>query len=510
MRIAIIGAGHNGLVCAAYIARNGHDVVVYERNERVGGLCVTEELFPGFKVSTLATHFGMLRKEIMDDLTLQAFGLKAYVNDPAMVMLFSGSDGCHMVRSRSGLATFQFDVSAKDKNSWSKFWAEIAQAGSILSPFLLRTGVTQYELGEEMRSAGLKEFADKLFDGCLTDYVEERFESPYLKAAICSSVFEVPTKKGTLFDCVYYSTSQACGINGATGLVRGGMGTVTHSLRLVCQSHGVEIRTGSAVKKVLIEGTRAYGVELGDGTEERFDAVIANADPRTTFTRLVDEKYLPEPLKKSLKAPFSPVSSGKVHFALSSLPQFAILDGIQNSYSSDIAINPDLERMIKSADQLSRGEMPDDLVLSVNFPSVTDETIAPRGKHLMSVDVHHVPTSCGNEPWNDSNSQVLLSKVMSTLEGFAPNLARHIEGTVVLTPGHIQDRFGVATAHCDHLPMTSDYLVEKRRLPFCGQHTTPIEKLYLCGAGTFPGGGVSGAPGYNCARLFGSIGKPSK
>ncbi|MBX9691643.1 MAG: NAD(P)/FAD-dependent oxidoreductase, partial [Cyanobacteria bacterium] len=265
MRIAIIGAGHNGLVCAAYIARNGHEVVVYERNDRVGGLCVTEELFPGFKVSTLATHFGALRKEIMDDLTLQAFGLKAYLNDPASVVMFSGHDEHHFVRARSGSCTFNFDVSEEDNLAWTRFWAEISQAAAILSPFLLRTGVTQYELGEEIRAAGLKSLAEKLFDGCLSDYVEERFKSTYLKAAICSTVFEVPTKKGTVFDCLYYATGQACGIPGAVGLVRGGMGSVTHSLRLVCQSQGVEIRTSTAVKRVLIEGTRAWGVELGDG-----------------------------------------------------------------------------------------------------------------------------------------------------------------------------------------------------------------------------------------------------
>ena len=505
MRIAIIGAGHNGLIAAACIARNGHDVFVYEKRDIVGGLCVTEELFPGYRVSTAASHFGKLLREIIDDLGLGSFNLEVVVSDPVSTTLLP--DGKFIIQPRSSdhETAFSFDVGESDRSGWRQFYEELGRASSILKPYLLRTGVTQYELQKEFEQAGLTRIASKLFDGSLIDVLGEYFSDDNLKAAASTGVYEPPTRKGTLFDLIYGGTSEAGGRAGASGLLRGGMGSLSQALLAICHHHGARVLTGHPVSKILVEKRRATGIVLADGRTENFDAVISNLDPRATFGRLLDPEHVPEAMKTSLKKPLPPVSSGKIHFALRELPDFPVLSAVSHELSGSIVLAPEFRQIIESADQLMKGSMPDNLILSLCFPSLADDSVAPAGKHLLTVDIHHMPSTFEGEPWSDQNASVVENKVLATIEQHCPEIRSLVEQSFVLTPGHLQDIWGISTGHCDHLPMTSEFLVEQRRLPYCGQHTGPIEKLYLCGAGTYPGGGVTGAPGYNCARIFRSI-----
>ncbi|MBZ0186608.1 MAG: hypothetical protein K8F91_10200, partial [Candidatus Obscuribacterales bacterium] len=238
--------------------------------------------------------------------------------------------------------------------------------------------------------------------------------------------------------------------------------------------------------------------------------IISNLDPRGTFSKLIDERIMPMGIRTHLKTPISPVSSGKVHLALRERPIIARLEAIGHNYSGRITIAPSLEGIISNCDTAIEGKLSDKLLMTFAIPTVDDDSLAPPGKHLMSIDVHHMPVTNGGEPWNDENSNLLVEKVLANLRMYCAELDGLIENIAVITPGYLQSHYGIVSGHGSHLPMTSEFLVEKRRFPYCGQHTTPITWLYMCGAGTFPGSGVSGAPGYNCARTIRSICKTER
>ena len=268
---------------------------------------------------------------------------------------------------------------------------------------------------------------------------------------------------------------------------------------------GVVVKTNAAVKSVRVKDRKVEGLELQDGSSFDFDIVVSNLDPRATFGQLIEEKILPMGIRTHLKTPIPPVSSAKVHFALSKMPKFPVVEEIENGYQAIITIAPNIENIIQAADDAIAGKLPKKPVLSLGFPSQLDPTAAPEGKHLMSVEVHHVPVTNEADRWNDENSQMIVDRVVETIEKHCPDFTSCIEASLVVSPGHLESNFGIVTRHGSHLPMTAEYLVERRRMPYCGQHTTPITMLYMCGSGTYPGGGVSGAPGHNCAKTILSI-----
>ncbi|MGD9685021.1 MAG: phytoene desaturase family protein [Candidatus Obscuribacterales bacterium] len=505
MRIGIIGAGHNGLVCAAYLASDRHEVTVFEKNERTGGLCINEELFPGYRVPTVAGYYGMFSETVFEDLGLARFGLSTYVTDPVDTTILP--DGHYIVSpldDEDG-AIFGLTVSDEDREGWERFWNEISRSGVAIRPYFTRTGVTQYELQKVIEQEGFKLLSERLFDGSLLDILNEYFENPLLKAAVCAGSIEVPMRRGTIFGQVYQASAKTDGRDGVTGFLRGGLGLLTEALHQVAVERGARFLTGHTVKRIIVENQVATGLELEDGSSHEFDAIISNVDPRGTFGRLIDERLLPMGIRTHLKTPISPISSGKVHLALSGKPIIRSLDEIGHNYSGRITITPGIEGIIKNCEEAVDGRLPDNPVMTVSIPTIDDNSLAPEGRHLMTVDVHHMPVTNSGEAWGDANSNVLVEKVLANLRDHCPGLDSFIDNIAVITPGHLQGRFGLASGHGSHLPMTVEFLVEKRRFPYCGQHTTPISKLYMCGAGTFPGSGVSGAPGYNCARTVSSI-----
>lgn len=504
MQIAIIGAGHNGLVCAVYLARAGHKVTVFEKNEKPGGLCITEPIFPGFNVSTVSSYFGMFRDEVINDLGLEeVYDHVRGIDSPSITLLPDGES----IVSRPGVDAdqFSFDLKEEDRAGWCKFWHEVNVAGVAIGPYLTRIGVTQYELQKVLESEGFIGLGSRLFDGTLLDIIDSYFSDPLLRAAACATSWELPTRKGTIFGCIYGATTSVNGRNNTSAYLKGGMGVLTDLLVREALAAGVEIRTNSPVRSIMTKDRAVSGVKLMDGTEFEAQSVVSNLDPRATFGNLLEEKLVPMGIRTHLKTPIPPVSSAKVHFALSEMPVFPVLESIEGAYSGKILITPSIEKIIQSADDAIAGKLPEEPVLSLCFASQLDETAAPPGKQLLSVDFHYVPVTNEADRWNDENAQLIVDRAVKTIEKHAPGFVSTIEASTVVSPGHLQSRFGIVTGHGSHLPMTAEYLVERRRMPYCGQHTTPITKLYMCGAGSYPGSGVSGAPGRICAKTILSI-----
>lgn len=507
MEIAIIGAGHNGLVCANYLAKAGHKVTIYEKNEKPGGLCISEEIFPGFKVSTVAGYFGMFREEVIQDLGLEKlYELVCEDSGPSITLLPGGK---YIVGGEEE-DLFNFELKEEDKLGWQKFWKQVRVAGAAIGPYMTRIGVTQYELQKVLESEGFIELGSRLFDGTLLDIIDSYFEDSLLRAAACATSWELPTRKGTIFGCIYSATTSINGASNKSSYLKGGMGVITDLLVNFAEENGVVIKTNSPVKAITLKDRTVSGLELADGTKIEADAVVSNLDPRATFGTLLEEKVVPMAIRTHLKTPIPPVSSAKVHFALSELPDFPALAEIENAYKGKILITPSIEKIIQSTDDAVAGKLPKEPVLSLSFASELDETAAPPGKHLLSVDVHYVPVTNEADLWNDESSQLIVDRVVETLEKHSPEFRSCIEASTVISPGHLQSRFGIVTGHGGHLPMTAEFLVERRRMPYCGQHTTPVTKLYMCGSGSYPGSGVSGAPGRICAKTILSILKQQK
>ena len=398
----------------------------------------------------------------------------------------------------------------RKKNGWSKFWNEINRSGQAIKQYFTRIGVTQYEFQKALEQEGFIHLGSRLFEGVLLDIIDNYFEDPGLRAAACATSYELPTRKGTVFGCVYRASASVKGQENTYAQLKGGMGVITQALMKKAIEAGVKIETSAPVSGLQIEKRKVTGLKLENGEEREFGAVVSSLDPRATFGNFLDEKIIPMSIRTHLKTPIPPVSSALVHFSLKDLPSFPVLDSIENGYEATVLVAPYIENIIQAQDDTVNGKLPENPVLTVYFPSVLDPDCAPSGKHLMSVEMHHVPVTNESNTWSDENCQVIVDKVLETLEKHSPDIRASVEASSVVSPGHLESRFGIVTRQCGHLPMTAEYLAERRRMPGCGQHTSAITRLYQCGAATFPGSGVSGAPGYNCARVITSILKEKK
>lgn len=501
MKLGIVGGGHNGLVLAGYLAKEGFDITVFEARDRVGGLCVNEEIFPGHSISTVASYYGMFRRQIIEDLRLDAHGLQPYLTDPAEIVLLPNNGYVFTPRDGSESKISAGELSAVDKAGWINFWTDMGKGAALLGPYYYRPQTTRAELVQLLRDNGLNVLADNLFDGTLFDVFDHYCKNEYLKSAVATCTPGYATVVGTVFGCMHHGTAETCGVQGAWGLVRGGMGKVSESLAKSAEARGVKIRTNAKVSSIKVENNRAVGVVLADGSEERFDFVVSNVDPFSTIKHLLPDVKPSAELQKQIDAPLTKVSAGKVHFLLKRLPSFPTLDKLNHNYAGIIVVAPPVDAIIADAKRVAGGEMPSSLMMTMAFPTVTDDTVAPPGQHHMNIDVHQLPVVDGDKPWTDAGKVKIRDAVIAALKPFAPDIEDVIEDSFVVSPGDLSTRFGVSTSMCWHLPLTSEYVFDKRNLAGCEPYGSPVENLYLCGAATFGGGNVTGIAGFNCARV---------
>ncbi|MBY0358621.1 MAG: NAD(P)/FAD-dependent oxidoreductase [Candidatus Obscuribacterales bacterium] len=490
MKVGIIGAGHNGLVCAFYLAKQGHKVSIFEKRSEVGGLCLSEELFPGFKVSTVASYFGMLRSEVSNDMELEKFGLETYLTDPIEVVMLPNNHFVFTPREEGSPAMAVGTLSESELAGWKAFWSDLGKAATLIYPLYFQPQTTQNQVVEILNTAGLDKVAKNIFSGSLFDLLHEYVQNPSLLAAAATCTPGFANKKGSVFGCIHHGTAKTKDEFGAWGFVKGGMGEITQAMKRSCQAQGVQIFTEKSINKVLLNDNKASGLQFADGQEESFDLVVSNTDPFTLFQKLLPEKEQP-----TIEQPT--VSAGKVHFALSALPPFTLLDQIKHNYKGVIVSAPSIDHVIADSELVPQGKMPQGIMLTMCFPSTADETAAPAGKQLLTVDIHYLPATLEGQPWNEKNKQVILDAVLTRLKELSPDFESYVLASHVVSPGDIENMFSVRHAACWHLPMTADYTFEKRLA-----YATSYENLYLCGASTYPGGNVTGANGFNCAQTI--------
>src|SRR5258706_4828758 len=515
--IIIVGAGHNGLVTACYLAKAGLKPLVLERRAVAGGACVTEEFHPGFRASTLAASAGPLSSQVVKELQLERHGLEFIKPTVRVFAPHSNGQSICIYEDAKRTADTLTNVSAKDAKNYPEFVSAFARIGRALSPFLRMTppDIDQLSKGElwglgklglAIRGLGKKDEYRVLGYGrmAVADLAAEWFETELLRAIVAargiSGAFAGPWSAGTSAALLLQAATDEHAIAPAT-FVKGGMGALSQTLARIATASGAEIRTNAEVASVSVRDGKATGVVLTSDEEITARAVISNADPRTTFLKFVDPAEFDPSFLNKMRNYRARGIVARVHLALSALPHFHALDNgdSDEKLSGRIHIGSDIDYLERAFDAAKYGEMSPRPYLDIAIPSLTDQTLAPTGAHVMSIHAQFAPYHLKDGDWN-SRREELGDTVVNALSDYAANLKELVVGRCVITPLHLEKTYGLSGGHIHHGEMSVDQLFAFRPLIGWAQYRTPIEGLYLCGAGTHPGGGVTGTPGANSAR----------
>jgi len=515
-RIIIIGAGHNGLIAAYYLAKAGLKPLVLERRAIVGGACVTEEFHPSFRCSTLATSAGSLLPQIINDLQLQKYDVEFIKPSVQVCALNHGAPICIYDDAKRTVSELT-KLSSKDANSYSDFLATFERIGRALRPLLTMTppdidAPTKSELwnlgklGWKLRGLGKKDEYRLLRYGpmAVADLAAEWFENETLRAVVAArgifGAFAGPWSAGTSAPLLLQAATNSSAI-APTIFVKGGMGALTQALAKAATAAGAEIRTNAEVKSIEVKEDRVAGVVLTNDESIPAWTVVSNGDPGVTFTKLLDYAAVTPSFRTRAQNYRAHGVVAMAHLALSSLPKFSESDNLKfvEQLSGRIHIGPDIDYLERAFDASKYGDFSPKPFMEVTIPTLLDPSLAPTGGHVMSIHAQFAPYKLKNSDWN-ARREELGDAIVNTLAAYGPNLKELIVGRRVLTPLDLERDFGLTGGHIHHGEMSLDQLFAFR--PFIGaaQYRTPVKGLYLCGAGTHPGGGVTGAPGLNASR----------
>lgn len=515
----IVGAGHNGLVTACYLARAGLRVLVLERRDVVGGACVTEAVFPGFRVSTAAYVLSLLRPEIVRDLRLAEHGFAVLPRDPAsFTPLPDGRSlllGADADLTRREIAKF----SVRDAERYPAYEAMLERVAAAVAPALTMSPPDVLRPGPRALwalwrlSGGLRTLGDsaaeavELLTGAARPILDRWFESQVLKATLATDAvigaMASPSMPGTAYVLLHHVMGEAGGRRGAWGYVRGGMGALTQALADAARGLGVTIRCGCEVVRILVRDGRAGGVALAGGDEVAADTVVSNADARVTFTRLVDSRALPPAFVAAVERIDYASASLKINVALAELPSFTACPGTAPGpqHRGTIHIGPDLDYIERAFDDAKYGRPSAQPVIDLTLPSAVDPTVAPPGRHLASMFVQYAPYRPRGGSWDDLRD-AFADRCFDVVDAYAPNFKRAVLARQVLAPVDLERVFGLTGGNIFQGAMTPSQLFAFRPVPGYASYRTPVRGLWLCGAAAHPGGGVTGAPGLNAARAI--------
>lgn len=514
--IIIIGGGHNGLVAACYLAKTGLKTLVLERREIVGGASVTEEIVPGFRCSTLAHSTGPFMPHIARDLNLERHGLE--IISPKTRVLALTPDGPSICIYEDTARTIPEieKVSAKDAKSYPEFERSFARIGKVLAPLVTMTPpaidnpsagelFNLGKLGLSFRGLGKKDAYRLLRWGpmAVADLVAEWFETETLRAAVAArgifGAFAGPWSAGTSTGLLWQAAMHGHAI-GSSSFAKGGMGALTQALAKAAQAAGAEIRTSAEVERIETSDNRATKATLKSGEEISARAIVSNADPRTTFLKLVDPVDLDPTFLLKIRNYRASGVSAKINLALSGLPSFSGVGPDEVSkLSGRIHIGPEIDYLERAFDAAKYGDYSPAPYMDITIPSLTDPTLAPEGAHVMSIYVQYAPYKLKQGDW-DSRREEFADTVLDALAVYAPGIKKLIVGRQVITPLDLEHIYGLDGGHIHHGEQSLDQFFAFRPLLGWAQYRTPIKGLYLCGAGTHPGGGVTGGSGANAAR----------
>jgi phytoene dehydrogenase-like protein len=514
----VVGGGHNGLTAAAYLARAGMSTLVLERRHLVGGCCVTEEIAPGCRVSTTSYVASMLRPEVISDLDLPHHGLRMVPCDPAIQVPFSDAQVVPWWAER-GRAVAEFrKISPKDADTFVRIDDELKKLARYLQPFFLEPppevdtrnlhGLSDlFRVARRFRSISTSEISQLIsfLTGSLGDFLDRNYESDKIKTMFLANnvygkhggPYQAGTAIGLLFHLLSGGEHQ---LQGFYGHVMGGMGAITQAIAAGAQQFGAEIRTATPVSQIDVRNGRVRGVVLEDGTEIRSNLVLSNADPKRTFLQMMSANDLPEDFVRAVRGIKMDGPCAKVNMVLAEEPRFtgtaANATPLERTFYTLVSSLEFAERCYA----ISRsGEIPEELWVDCVVSSNADDSLAPKGKHILTCFVQYVPYRLREGTW-DEKRELLGDRVVKKIAEYAPNVPNAVLTRQVLTPLDLERTYGLTEGNIFHGDLTLDQLFFMRPVPGWSQYRTPIAGLYLCGAGTHPGGGVTGAPGHNAAH----------
>jgi phytoene dehydrogenase-like protein len=512
----VIGAGHNGLVAACYMARAGLDVLVVERNDYIGGAAVSRNLYEDYTYSNCSYVCSLLRPEIMRTLELPRFGLQIIPYDGGCTMM---QDGNHLALydNHDALRREIARHSPRDAEAYHRYSRDVIRQCKFIRPLLLREppDPTSFKprditellyLGQRFHRMGEQRMYDTLrfWTMSAADFLDEYFESEIVKAHFAgSSIIGTalgPRSPGSAYVLLHHYMGDIDETVGAWGFARGGMGAVTQSLTASLRASGGDVRTSAPVERVLVRNGRTSGVALASGEEIEARVVVSNMDVKRTFLNTVDAEHLPPDFLSAVRRFKIRGSSGKLNIALGGLPTFPAIPAGSPSLRGDMHLTDTIEMMERAYDDWKEGRWSRAPYVDMLIPSQIDPTMAAEGKHYMSVFVQYCPYELADGPWTDEKRQAFGATVVDAIAKQSPDfksLIRHME---VRTPWDIEREVGLTEGNIFQGELTMDQLLFNRPVPGYAQYRTPVRGLYLSGSATHPGGGVMGAPGANCAR----------
>jgi phytoene dehydrogenase-like protein len=513
----IIGGGHNGLVTAAYLARAGRKVLVLERRELLGGCAVTEEIWPGYRVSTAAYLTSLMQERIVDELELPRYGYTVDAKDPAFFSVFP--DGRHLfmwqdrARTLAELARF----SRHDAEVYPDYEDQLERISHVVEGLLLTTpppfppqgigdAIEYLKLAGRMRGLSSRDIVAlvKIFTQSAAEFLDEWFESDEVKVTLATDgvigANGGPRSPGTAYILLHHCMGGVAGHRGLWGFVRGGMGAVSEAIAASARAKGVEIRTEAPVARVLVRSGRAYGVVLENGEEIEGAQVASNLDPKLTFLRLLAESDLPAEFVDAIRHFRIEGASCKINLGLSALPEFTAYPGAPGpQHRATMHICPNIDYVERAWDDAKYGRPSERPLLELTVPTMYDPSLAPPGKHIMGIFLQYAPYTLREGTW-DELREPFGDRVISLIAEYAPNIRSIVEHRQVLSPLDLERRFGITGGNIFHGEMSLDQMFVMRPVAGWARYRTPVAGLFLCGSGAHPGGGVMGAPGYNCAR----------
>ena len=520
----VVGGGHNGLVTACYLARAKWRVLVLERRYLVGGACVTEEVFPGFKVSTAAYVNSLFRPEIIRDLRLHDYGFEAIERNPASFSPFL--DGRYLMLGR-GIAPDAEEIakfSKRDAQNYPKYEAMLERVASVVEPTLVRVppNLVHPSLGQLLEAGKMGRALQRLgpgmgeavevLTGAARPILDRWFESEEVKGTIATDAiigaFMAPSMPGTAYVLFHHVMGETNGKRGVWSYVRGGMGGLTQALAAAAKDLGVDIRTNAEVARITTRAGRVTGVALTSGEEFAAKRVASGVDCHVTFEQLVEGSDLPQEFRDAIGRISYSSASVKVNVALERLPSFTALPGHEPGpqHFGTVHLCPDQDFIERAYDDAKYGSFSREPVVECTMPSSLDSTIVPPGKHLMSMFTQYAPYTLESGPWTDALRNEYADRCFDVVERYAPGFKDSVIDRQILTPVDLEEKFGLTGGSIFQGAMPLHQLFAFRPVPGYAGYKTPIRGLYLCGAAAHPGGGVMGAAGWNAARVMLSAG----
>jgi phytoene dehydrogenase-like protein len=514
--VIIIGAGHNGLVAAAYLARAGRRVLVLEARELVGGCAVTEEIWPGYRVSTASYLSSLMQEKVVRELELKKFGYAVDAKDPAFFSPFP--DGTHLFMWQDRAKTLEeiAKFSKRDAEAYPQYEAHLERLAMVAESLLLTTppefpprprDLPEYlTLLGKMRGLSRGEIVGlvKIFTQSAADFLDDWFESEQLKVTLATDgvigANGGPRSPGTAYILLHHCMGGVNGHRGLWGFVRGGMGGVSNAIADSARAHGAVIRTNSPVAKILVATGRVSGVVLESGEEIAAHVVASNLDPKRTFLKLLDARHLEPDFLDAIRKFRSEGTSLKMNLALSGLPEFKSFPGAPGpQHRATMHICPSVEYIERAWDDAKYGRPSHSPLIEMTIPTMYDPSLAPPGRHIMGIFLQYAPYTLRESNW-DELREPFSNRILDVIEEYCPNIRSIVVERQTLSPLDLERRFGLTGGNIFHGEMSLDQMFVLRPVAGWAKYRTPVKGLSLCGSGTHPGGGVMGAPGHNAAR----------